>query len=546
MKSIALLVMITLVIFISSPDALSYTPFWDFRQWDTPQKPIYREYMSRFAQQGITALVLMNKDSLPPFDKEQKFLADAGRFGVNVWLRTNRVTPKRGIPGRPNGTLDFALDADLQQRTLKYLDNLAALSMKYPQMKGLIIGGEEIVGARISTAELSRWDSLFYHENGFHMTGTLTSEQKMQYFDWVQRKNNLWYAKIWDYLHTKYPSLNLFIYPDSEAFGEGKLSKHPRPAYWDIFDLIVIKKKKFKIIAPSYNIRSPLGAWKTAAESAYLRDAVQGHVPFHVIVQGHKTEGQRHEPTGSHIESHIFAALVNGASGIGFWATDMDNKKDIYDTNRNRWETLFRLIETGRQYAGLRKIEPDVYVLRPRYTAYVADTQTESSLDIFAELYRGGFFPGFILDEQARMKLLPTGRKVVYIPASRGHERPDALHHLVENGMRISQNDTIEHFMKVHHGLISQSVASLAAGAKERIHVLSAPVSLLLCNPGNQSITLSIIFMGTFLQIPMSPESLVFIDVHSMEQYLSSKESRRRESLESTDAQNMSYHHNLF
>ena len=241
-------VIITLMIFIIIPSAFAYTPFWDFRQWDTPQKPIYKEYMNRFVQHKITALVLMNKSSMPPFQKEQYFLADANKYGVNVWLRTNRVTPKRGVPGLPNGTLDFALNSDLQIKTLGYLDQLAALSKKFPNLKGLIIGGEEIVGAHISKKELSRWDALFYQENGFHITGILTNQQKLQYFDWIQRKNNLWYVKIWDYLHAKYPSLDLFIYPDKAALGEDDLTEHPRPAYWDIYDLIVIKQKKYKIM----------------------------------------------------------------------------------------------------------------------------------------------------------------------------------------------------------------------------------------------------------------------------------------------------------
>lgn len=464
----------------------------------------------------------MNRYSMPPFKREQDFLADASRFGVNVWLRTNRVTPKRGIPGRPNGTLDFALDKDLQARTLKYLDQLAALSLKFQNLKGLIIGGEELVGAHITKKELRRWDNLFYLENGFHATGKLTEAQKIQYFDWIQQKNNLWYAKIWDHLHAKYPSLDLFIYPAVEAFGEGKLSKHPRPAYWDIFDLIVIKKKKFKIIAGSYNINNPLGAWRTAAESAYIRDAIQGNVPFYIIVQGHKTQGQLREPGSLQMESHIFAALLNGASGIGFWASDMDSRKDIYYTDRKRWEMLFHLIEKGRQSAGYRKIKPDIYVLRPRYTGYVADSPMESSLDIFARLYMRGFFPGFILDEQAQMKMLPGESKVVYIPSSRGHERSASLHHLAESGMQIYQNGTLEHFMNINHELISPSFPSVSSGSNQGVHVLPAPESVLLYNPGNKNISVNMLFMGKYLRIPMSPESLVLIDAHSMEKHLSS------------------------
>jgi hypothetical protein len=448
-------VMITLLIFHISPSAFAYTPFWDFRQWDTPQKAIYKEYMHKFAQHGITALVLMNRNSMPPFKKEQEFLTDANRCGVNVWLRTNRVTPKRGIPGLPNGTLDFALNGDVQMKALEYLDQLAELSKKFPNLRGLIIGGEEIVGAHIGRKELSRWDRVFYQENGFHITGELTNEQKMQYFDWVQRKNNLWYAKIWDYLHAKYPSLDLFIYPDKAAFGEGELSEHPRPAYWDIFELIVVKQKRYKIIAESYNISDPYAAFRTAAESAYLRDAIQGEVPFYIIVQGHKAQWQFTAPNLSQIQSHIFAAVVNGADGIGFWASDMDNKKDIHDISKKRWESLFYLIEKGREFSGYGKIKPDIYVLRPCYSKYVGDAKEESSLDIFAQLYMRGFSPGFILDEQARRNMLPADSKIIYIPSSYRHERPKALHNIIASGFDVFQNDTVDHFRAKYHALIA-------------------------------------------------------------------------------------------
>jgi hypothetical protein len=519
-KKTGLSVLIMLLIFHVSSPALAYTPFWDFRQWDTPQKPIYKEYMNRFAQHGITALVLMDNNSLPPFKKEQSFLADANRYGVNVWLRTNRVTPKRGIPGLPNGTLDFALNKDLQMNTLEYLDQLAALSRKFPNVKGLIIGGEELIGAHISAKELSRWDTVFFQENGFHATGKLADEQKVQYFDWIQNKNNLWYAKIWDYLHAKYPSLDLFIYPDKAAFGEGNLSEHPRPAYWDIFDLVVTKQKRFRIIAESYNIGEPYTAFRTAAESAYFRDMLQGKVPFYIIVQGHKALGQYTAPVGSQIQSHIFASLVNGAEGIGFWASDMDRGKDIHDTNKTRWEALFNLIEKGRQFSAYEKIKPDIYVLRPYYSKYLKDFKVESSMDLFARLYMQGFSPGFILDEQARRNMVPADGKVIYVPPSYRNERPEALHNILESGTEVFLNDTFEDFIGQYNILISPSFKSLSSEVKENICILLSPKAIFLQNQNNITVTVDMIFMEKNIRITLSPKGCIILDSIVMNDYL--------------------------
>ncbi|MBM4145953.1 MAG: hypothetical protein FJ240_06735 [Nitrospira sp.] len=517
---VKLSVIITLMIFLITPSAFAYTPFWDFRQWDTPQKPIYKEYMNRFVQHRITALVLMDKSSMPPFQKEQYFLADANKYGVNVWLRTNRVTPKRGIPGLPNGTLDFALNGELQMKTLEYLDQLAALSKKFPNLKGLIIGGEEIVGAHISKKELSRWDALFYEENGFHMTGKLTNDQKMQYFDWIQRKNNLWYVKIWDYLHAKYPSLDLFIYPDKAALGEDDLTEHPRPAYWDIYDLIVTKQKKYKIISESYNINDPYGAFRTAAESAYLRDATQGKVPFYIILQCHKAKWQFTAPNNLQIQSHIFASLVNGAEGIGFWASDMDSGKDIYETNKDRWESLFHLIEKGLQFSAYENIKPDLYVLRPYYTKYLEDLQGESSMEIFSQLYMYGFSPGFILDEQARRNMLPADSKVIYIPSSYRNELPESFQNLKTRGYEVFRNDTFDHFKERYNVLISPAIKYSSSISKERINMLLSPKAILLHNPYKKKVTLDINFMEKNLKITLFPESLIILDSLTMYNFL--------------------------
>jgi hypothetical protein len=520
MQKAIFLVIILLLIFIASPSAFAYTPFWDFRQWDTPQKQIYKEYMTRFAQHGITAIALMDKNSMPPFQKEQYFLSDANRYGINVWLRTNRVTPKRGMPGFANGTLDFALNTDLQMKTLEYLDKLAALSKKFPNLKGLIIGGEEIVGAHINKKELIRWDALFYQENGFHLTGDLTNQQKMQYFDWIQRKNNLWYGKIWDYLHAKYPSMDLFIYPDKSALGEGDLSKHPRPAYWDIFELIVIKQKRFKIIAESYNIRDPYAAFRTAAESAYFRDAVQGKVPFYIIVQGHKAKWQFAAPNMMQIQNHIFAALVHGAEGIGFWASDMDSRRDIHDINKKRWESLFHLIEKGRQFSTYEKIKPDIYILRPCYTRYLKDSQEETSMAIFAQLYMQGFSPGFITDEQARRNILPADNKVIYIPPSYSSERPESLHNIAARGFEVFQNNTIDYFKDRYAALISPAFNSSPSLSKERIHILLSPKALLLYNPYRKTVIVGINFMEQNLRVDLLPGSSIILDPLTMPNYL--------------------------
>ncbi|MBI4644541.1 MAG: hypothetical protein HY743_12640, partial [Deltaproteobacteria bacterium] len=123
-----------------------FRPWWDFRQWGMVAAPperarIYLDYMDQFQRQGITVLMLNNPKSLPPFTPEQRFLADAAKRGIKVWLRTNRVSPKGGIPGVPNTTLDFALNPDIQKQTLDYLLAMAKLSTEFPNVVGLIIGG---------------------------------------------------------------------------------------------------------------------------------------------------------------------------------------------------------------------------------------------------------------------------------------------------------------------------------------------------------------------------------------------------------------------
>ena len=255
------------------PDADSWAkdfrPFWDFRQWvwaarsDRPQ--LYQDYIQKFREHHVTILLLNNPQSLPPFTREREFLGEAGRRGLKVWLRTNRVTPKGGIPGEPNSTLDFALNAKIQKQVLEYLLALAALSEEYPAVSGLIIGGEEWVGARIDKHALARHQKVVAREMGFNPTRPLTAGQKIRYFDWLQEVQNRWYAKIWDILKVSYPHLELFIYLSEAAVCGGRWSKFSRAAYWDIYDLIVTRNRAFSVLLGSLTIEDPLQHYQTAA-----------------------------------------------------------------------------------------------------------------------------------------------------------------------------------------------------------------------------------------------------------------------------------------
>ena len=416
----------------------AYSPFWDFRRWGNFNKndPLYNDAMNRFSEHDVTALVLVNKNSLPPFRRLRGFLRDACRRGVHVWIRTNRVTPKRGIPGMANGTLDFALDSTIQKESMDYLDALAALSKEFPCLTGIVIGGEEIVGAHMDKAELTRHDAFFFNENGFHLGEKLTCEQKAVFFDWVQEKNNLWYSQIWDYFHFKYPKLQWFIYPSSAALMGGRLSSYPRPAYWDLHDLIVTRSKKFAIITECYGNKSPYGAYHVASIAGYLRDLTKETVPFYILLQGHKVSGNFAVPTYSQLTAHAFAAITNGASGIGYYSIDQETGKSSYYNDMPRWSGCFETMDMGRQFYQLPEIKPTLYVLKPRYSPYWG-SEGGVVLDTYAALYRIGFAPGFILEEEAGRGNLPDIVSAYYIPESFKYEKQEALAQLMDSDKPI-------------------------------------------------------------------------------------------------------------
>ncbi len=275
---------------------------------------------------------------------------------------------------------------------------------------------------------------------------------------------------------------------------------------------MVVKQKRFKVLAESYNINDPYGPFKTAAESAYIRDAVQGQVPFYVILQAQKKRGESTEPNGLSIETHVFAAMANGAAGIGFWTFDMDSEKDIYTTDRKRWGNLFQLIERGRRFAGFERGKPDVYVLKPRYAAYGGERDVESSLDVFAQLARQGFSAGFILEEQAYRDMVPGDGEVVYVPPSYVDERPEALHALSARGVKTCRHSLVESF--VSECIPPHVVHGLCAGAEpgSGVHVLHATQSILLHNTQQKASYADVSLLGGCLRVSLSAGSLVVID----------------------------------
>jgi hypothetical protein len=429
---------VLVLLLLSVQNGYSYSPFWDFRGWRGVQTKSlwYNEAMDKFSKHGITVIGLMNKKALPPFEHERKFLQDATKRGVGVWLRTNRVSPKRGIPGKPNGNLDFALDLGIQNETLDYLDKLAALSKEYPSLKGIIIGGEELVGAHISQEELDRHDHIFFKENGFHLAENLTDTQKIIYFDWIQEKNNNWYAKIWDTLHPKYPDLELIVFPSWAAVVGYRYSRHPRPAYWDIHDLIVTRNKTFSILVTAYVSKQKYKAYHVAAIVAYLGGASDDAVPIYVSLQGHKTKGSNTAPKSSEMEAEIFAAITAGADGVGYYPIDQDAVKSTYFTNKRRWNYCFDAIEKGRTFYGLPQMRPNIFILKPRYSQYWKN-DNGYTLQTFAALYELGFTPGYVLEEEARVGNLPKNALAYYIPETYKCERREALDNIISTGKPV-------------------------------------------------------------------------------------------------------------
>jgi hypothetical protein len=423
-----------LVSFFGAADA-KFQPFWDFRHWGgvTKQTPIYRAYMEKFAQFNITALILINKTSLPPFTPERRFLADAARRGVKVWIRTNRVTPKRGIPHRPNSTLDFTLDKTIQKETLNYLLALAALSKEYPNLTGLVIGGEEIIGAKISKEILARYDHVSLRELGFPLSGPLSNAQKIRYFDWLQELQNRWYAEIWDTVKADFPNLNLLIYPSGAAVTGCHLAKFPRPVYWDIYDLIVTRQKHFAVILGLYTIGDPLGSDLTAAGALYVRAATEAQVPYYLLLQAHRTKGSTHTPTREELEADVKAAVESGAAGVGYWPIDMDTKKDVYVTDRNRWQAIFQAIALGAETYPYRPLGRGLMVVKPRYSQFL-ESFNNDCLRTVSALRHVGLDPEFLLAEEVLTRPLPTRARVFYLPETFKYENTDVIEKLLASG----------------------------------------------------------------------------------------------------------------
>ncbi len=417
--------------------AAGFRAFCDFRSWGAntgASNSLYESYMSKFAQQGVTALILINRESEPPFPRERRFLADAARRGVNVWIRTNRVSPKRGIQGRPNSTLDFALDGTLQRESLDYLLALAALSKEYPNLTGLVIGGEEVVGAHIDGAALNRYQGISVQQLGFSITGRLNDAQKIRYFDWVQNLQNDWYAKIWDTVKAQSPQMELFIYPSRAAVCGERFSRFPRPAYWDIYDLIVARQKHFSVILPSYTIDDPLGADLTAARAMYLRAATEASVPYFLLLQFHRIKNRT--PTFREMEEQVLASINNGAAGVGFWPVDMDTRKDIAEADPQRFQDCFKAVAEGAGASPRTPQGSGLYVLKPRYSQYW-EPDDQQTLKTFAILHRWGFAPEFLLAERVMDGPLPSVAKCFYLPETYKYERPEVWNRLQNAQKRI-------------------------------------------------------------------------------------------------------------
>jgi hypothetical protein len=417
-----------------------FQSFVDFRYCGEASKQvkaqIYLDYMGKFAELGTTALYLTNPVDLPPFTYERNFLSDAQERGIKVWLRTNRVSPKSGIPGLPHSTLDFALDKDIQKLTLDYLLDMAALSKDYPNMTGLIIGGEEWVGAYVDSTALARHRDAGLKELGFDITGSLSNYQKICYFDWLQKIQNDWYGQIWDTLHAAYPQLELFIYPSSIAVCGDRFSSFPRPAYWDIHDLIVTRNKPFSIILPTFTIEDALGSYQTGAFAAYLRAATEGRVPYYLLLQVGRDGPAMRAPTPEELDSHLQAALDSGARGVGYWPVDMDVQMDVYNSDPPRWQAMFQSIAKGALYLPPPARQSGVYVVKPRYSQFW-QMDAFQTIRTVAGLRRAGVAPQFLLAEQILAQPLPPEARIYYLPETYKYESPGVIEKLSFSGKML-------------------------------------------------------------------------------------------------------------
>lgn len=383
-----------------------YQPFWDFRYWRTDSE-LRKAYMEKFAKHGITAMILLQQTEVEPFTSLRSFLKLAEEMKVDVWLRTNRVTPKKGIPGLNNGTLDFALDYNIQSQVVNYLFSLGKLSEEFSCIKGIVIGGEEIVGAHITEEEFNRWSFVFQLDNGYIPEYNLDKNEidliieKKEFFDWVQKKNNDWWESLWKILDFRFPDIDFLIWPSTAALGESSLSSWPRPAYWDLYDLIVKRRTSFSVILASYNVFHKNDVSATAAQACYLRNATEGTIwstNIYMLQQSHITDGTSIPPSLEQMVSHVVEARRYGIDGIGYWAYDIPTGRDVYSVDINRWESIFEAIESGRSIIQTFDT-PKTYVRKPRYD-YFLGNRDYSSFDTFAQLHKLNLSPTFLLDEK--------------------------------------------------------------------------------------------------------------------------------------------------
>jgi len=373
--------------------------FWDFRNWrsDTQTR---RDYLDKFSQHNIIAMILLNQEEELPFTDVRNFLKAALEKNVGVWIRTNRVTPKRGTPGYFKGTLDFALNPEIQEQVFNYLEQIANLTKDFSNLKGIVIGSEEMVGMGINKEELERWKNVLDQEAIVDLSNPSIID-KENLFDWIQEKNNDWYERIWKVFSGKYPQLDLFIWPSTVAITESRFSSYPRPAYWDIYDLIVNRKAGFKIILASYNVFQEDGLLMTECQAMFLYQSVEELTDIYFLQQCHEIEEGK-IPTKEQMLQHAKAAMDNYVSGIGYWPMDILKEMDIYSVNQERWNQLFEVIEEARVYFdniwySFNKY--DILIKKDKYSWFVGDKDIETAFQAFINFKKLGYHPTFTLKD---------------------------------------------------------------------------------------------------------------------------------------------------